>query len=125
MALPLRVCQVVALVAVDRQAQLALVAVRVVARGKGGRGHGGGQRGSRRARARRDAFRSGRTRGRAGEDDDERDGGVSSPSEVVAHEIRVLGEVDGLERESAEALAAIDRLMLRSGGTTKGRGERA
>ena len=63
--------------------------------------------------------------GRAGEDDEERDGRVSSPSEVVAHEIRVLGEVDGLERESAEALAAIDRLVLRSGGTTGGRGERA
>ena len=39
----------------------------------------------------------------------------SVPAEVIAHEIGVLGEVDGLQRQAAEALAAIDGLVLRRG----------
>lgn len=61
--LPLRVSQVVPLVVVQRQAQLALVA-----------------------------------------------------AEVVAHEVGVLGEVDGLEGEAAEALPPVDGLILGGGG---------
>jgi len=63
MPLPLRVRQVVPLVVVQRQAELALVA-----------------------------------------------------AEVVAHEVGVLGEVDGLESEAAEALPPVDGLILGGGG---------
>ena len=35
---------------------------------------------------------------------------------MVAHEIGVLGEVDGLERQAAEALAPVDGLILGGGG---------
>jgi hypothetical protein len=35
---------------------------------------------------------------------------------VVAHEIGVLGEVDGLEGQAAEALPPVDGLILRGGG---------
>ena len=38
------------------------------------------------------------------------------PSEVVAHEIRVFGEIDGLERESPETLTAVDGFVLGGGG---------
>lgn len=61
--LPLRVRQVVPLVVVQRQAQLALIA-----------------------------------------------------AEVIAHEIGVLGEVDSLEGQAAEALPPVDGLILGGGG---------
>jgi hypothetical protein len=35
---------------------------------------------------------------------------------VVAHEVRVLGEVDGLEGEAAETLPPVDGLILGGGG---------
>lgn len=35
---------------------------------------------------------------------------------MVAHEIGVLGEVDGLERQAAEALPPVDGLILGGGG---------
>lgn len=37
-------------------------------------------------------------------------------AEVVAHEVGVLGEIDGLEGEAAEALAAVDGFVLGGGG---------
>lgn len=37
-------------------------------------------------------------------------------AEVVAHEVGVLGEVDGLEGEAAEALPPVDGLILGGGG---------
>lgn len=67
-ALPLRVGQVVPLVVVESQAQLALVA-----------------------------------------------------SQVVPHEVGVLDEVDGLQRQSPEPLAAVDRLVLGGGGASAAR----
>lgn len=66
--LPLRVRQVVPLVVVQRQAQLALVA-----------------------------------------------------AEVVAHEVGVLGKVNGLEGEAAEALPPVDGLVLGGGGAAAAR----
>ena len=36
-----------------------------------------------------------------------------SPSEVVAHEVGILGEVDRLQRQAAEALATVDGFVLR------------
>lgn len=35
---------------------------------------------------------------------------------MVAHEIGILGEVDGLEGQAAEALPPVDGLILRGGG---------
>ena len=61
--LPLRVREVVPLVVVERQAELALIA-----------------------------------------------------AEMVSHEVGVLGEVDGLEREPAQALPPVDGLILGGGG---------
>ena len=49
-------------------------------------------------------------------------GGVGVvPSEVVSHEIRVLREVDRLQRQSSEPLPAVDGLVLR--GKSGARGE--
>jgi hypothetical protein len=38
------------------------------------------------------------------------------PAEVVAHEVGVLGDVDGLEGEEAETLPPVDGLILGGGG---------
>ena len=37
---------------------------------------------------------------------------------MVSHEIGVFGEIDGLEGQPAEALAAVDGFVLGGGGTT-------
>lgn len=42
-------------------------------------------------------------------------------SEVVAHEVGVFGEVDGLEGESSETLFAVDGFVLGRGGATAAR----
>ena len=37
-------------------------------------------------------------------------------SEVIAHEIRILGEINGLEGKPPETLAAVDGFVLSGGG---------
>ena len=40
------------------------------------------------------------------------------PAEMVAHKIRVFGEIDGLEGEPPEALTAVDSFVLCGGGAS-------
>ena len=43
---------------------------------------------------------------------------VCVPAEMVAHKIRVFGEIDGLEGEPPEALTAVDSFVLCGGGAS-------
>lgn len=46
------------------------------------------------------------------------DGSKDLPSEVVAHEIRVLSEIDSLQRQPAKPLATVDGFILGGCGAT-------
>lgn len=92
-ALPLGVGQVVPLVVVEGEAELALIAAtRLIT-----------------SNDKEICSTRGMVRVRVWEEE--------VPAEVVPHEIGVLGEVDGLEGKPPETLPAVDRLVLGGGGT--------